>query len=366
MILSIDGGTGDDLIIGGAGSDIMLGGTGDDVLHGDQRGVEHYRGSLQSGFVNIPEALHGNDAIFAGDGNDEVVAGGGNDYVQGGLGDDRLWGDDPLLSVTGDDQLYGGAGYDKIIGGGGDDLLDGGSGDDKIWGDHDASQEQYGDDEIYGRSGNDAIAAGQGADRVDGGAGNDSLLFGQEGKDTLLGGEGDDYLDAGEDNDIDLLDGGTGFDTFLAYGGDVIEDSDGVGVVHFKNRRLTGGYRLASDPENTYRDYNHSFIYQLDGSTLTVRDGEGVLTINNFTNNQLGLDLYSPAVTHTGGDGFETIGTTDGDVVVDRDGLSVVVHKGHILTGGNWLGSSSSGNSWGGTRRLSENRLPYCGCDKLV
>ncbi|WBA82176.1 calcium-binding protein [Endozoicomonas sp. GU-1] len=131
--------------------------------------------------------------------------------------------------------------------------------------------------------------------------------------------------------------------------GDVIEDSDGVGVVHFKNRRLTGGYRLASDPENTYRDYNHSFIYQLDGSTLTVRDGEDFLTINNFTNNQLGLDLYSPAVTHTGGDGFETIGTSDGDVVVDRDGLSVVVHKGHILTGGNWLGSSSSGNSWGGT-----------------
>ena len=74
---------------GGSGNDVLRGGAGQDVLRGDS-------------------------------GNDTVTGGGGNDRLYGGSGDDTLdggGGDDVLVSIGGrgdDDRLTGGAGADQF------------------------------------------------------------------------------------------------------------------------------------------------------------------------------------------------------------------------------------------------------------
>jgi Ca2+-binding RTX toxin-like protein len=115
-------------------------------------------------------------------------------------------------------------------------------GNDQIFGStiNDIIDASTGIDEVYGNEGNDTLNGGDGADSLFGGTGND-LLFGDAGSDTLSGGEGNDWLvggagadvlygDGGDDgivydpNDVlNLVDGGTGYDTLfvnLADGGD--------------------------------------------------------------------------------------------------------------------------------------------------
>ncbi len=68
--LTVDGGSGNDLISGGNGNDTLGGGTGDDLVDGNQ----------------------GSDSALLGDGSDTFVwdAGDGSDTVEGGAGTDRL------------------------------------------------------------------------------------------------------------------------------------------------------------------------------------------------------------------------------------------------------------------------------------
>ena len=75
-------------------------------------------------------------------------------------------------------------------------------------------------DVILGHDGNDDINGKNGADMLLGGAGND-LLRGQVGADQLYGEAGDDVL-VWDANDT-VIDGGPGFDTLLASGGNTID-----------------------------------------------------------------------------------------------------------------------------------------------
>ncbi|MCF3936000.1 hypothetical protein L1787_21655 [Acuticoccus sp. M5D2P5] len=128
----------------------------------------------------------GNDAIVTDRGADIVFAGAGNDTVNGGRGDDILAGG------SGNDALHGGAGP-RLFGirlPAGNDILDG----------HD------GNDTLDGGSGHDALFDGLGSDLVRGGRGNDLLVHVDE---PLLGGT------AANAADIDVFDGGPGWDTLL-------------------------------------------------------------------------------------------------------------------------------------------------------
>ncbi|MDA1091222.1 MAG: LamG domain-containing protein, partial [Proteobacteria bacterium] len=118
---------------GGSGMDILVGGSGDDILKG--------RG-----------------------GDDQLFGGGGNDVLFGSSGDDTLDGG------SGADTMFGSSGRDVLKGGEGDDYLDGGSGNDVIDG-------GAGNDFILGGAGNDVITGGAGNDRMEGGEGADTFMF---------------------------------------------------------------------------------------------------------------------------------------------------------------------------------------------
>lgn len=89
--VTLNGGTGDDVLIGGSGSDDLNGGDGIDDLSGNG----------------------GDDFCLGGNGNDTISGGDDQDNVNGQGGDDVLMGDE------GNDAVIGGAGRDYVDGGGG-------------------------------------------------------------------------------------------------------------------------------------------------------------------------------------------------------------------------------------------------------
>jgi len=103
-------------------------------------------------------------------------------------------------------------------GGRGNDTLQAGSGNDWLFG-------GSGNDTLFGMAGNDSLAGHEGNDYLSGGRGND-VLIGGSGNDQLLGGDGNDYLEAfwngisnqPNQNQVDLLEGGAGFDRFILGG----------------------------------------------------------------------------------------------------------------------------------------------------
>lgn len=92
--------------------------------------------------------------------------------------------------------------------------------------------------------GNDVVLAGAGNDSILGGTGNDTL-FGGSGHDTLRGGDGNDYLNGGRDADrvfgdagndqifavdanVELIDGGAGFDRVKTDANDLLTGAEGL------------------------------------------------------------------------------------------------------------------------------------------
>lgn len=96
--MTIDGGSGNDLLTGGGGNNLLIGGSGHDVLYG----------------------AAGNDVLLGGDGNDDLFGGSGDDVLVGGNGDDCLDGG------TGRDLMIGSQDNDRLKGGDGEDILIGG------------------------------------------------------------------------------------------------------------------------------------------------------------------------------------------------------------------------------------------------
>jgi uncharacterized delta-60 repeat protein len=96
--MTIDGGSGNDLLTGGAGRNVILGGTGNDILYG----------------------AAGDDVLLGGDGNDDLFGASGNDVLVGGNGNDILSGGsgrDVLIGSQDDDTLDAGTDEDILIGG---------------------------------------------------------------------------------------------------------------------------------------------------------------------------------------------------------------------------------------------------------
>jgi Ca2+-binding RTX toxin-like protein len=215
--LTLNGGSGDDVlegadgadvINGGDGSDALIGGGGDDRLVGDR----------------------GTDSLTGGDGDDTLVwnNGDGSDDETGGNGFDRV---EVNGSPTAADQFAvnpaalnpgrvqfertnlvaftltifepepgdGGVEALTVNGGGGDDqftassglgglqvAVDGGAGDDTLTGAEEA-------DSFFGGSGSDTLAPGGGTDVADGGEGDDQLFTRDDAPDLVHGGAGMDH-----------------------------------------------------------------------------------------------------------------------------------------------------------------------------
>lgn len=159
---TLDGGSGNDLLIGGRSADRLLGRDGNDTLQGGG----------------------GRDALLGGDGDDSLQGDNGHDILRGGEGNDSLDGG------AGKDTLKGDAGNDLLLGGDGNDGLSGGDGDDTVNG-------QMGRDTLLGGDGNDCLFGGGGADVAIGGLGVDTVS-GNAGNDLLVGGIGNGSIDPGD------------------------------------------------------------------------------------------------------------------------------------------------------------------------
>lgn len=146
---TLNGTSGDDILIGSPGDDVINGKGGNDIICGNG----------------------GNDHINGGSGNDHMSAVGESD-IKGSSGDDVIWlnalttsGVEPINAGGSAD---GGSGNDVIYAGPGS-VANGGSGNDEIF-------SSYGM-KVYGGSGNDLIEAIETSDLVDCGPGKDNFFF---------------------------------------------------------------------------------------------------------------------------------------------------------------------------------------------
>ena len=99
---TINGGTGNDIILAGAAEDSLLGGAGADSILGGS-GNDTILGEADADTISGDA---GNDSILGGDGADSLVGGDGNNTLSGGGGNDTL------SSSSSSDSLIGGDGND--------------------------------------------------------------------------------------------------------------------------------------------------------------------------------------------------------------------------------------------------------------
>jgi Ca2+-binding RTX toxin-like protein len=368
--ITIDALAGDDTLITGSANDSLHGGDGHDTL--------------RSGGGNDTLAGDGgNDTLLAGSGNDTLSGGEGNDTLYGESGNDTLEGNagtDTLIGGLGDDTyLFNlGDGRDVIIdeyayGSGGNDTLrfgegitkadlvaravsgsndlqigvrESGKGFDtlsdivtlKNWFDTNKRIENItlADGTVVtlsemqgGTDGDDYLVFGDSDTIIDAMGGNDTVIS-ANGNDTISGGAGNDTLIGtngyGDDDGVlDTLNGGNGYDSYIAGNHDRIYDNDGSGSVYLGGEHLDGGEKKVikhigvtttnytktfiycecktvtkwsdvstdewEEKEEYYIDKATGTKYILSNSTLSVISSSGTITINNFSNGQLGIHL---------------------------------------------------------------------------
>ncbi|UUY05701.1 hypothetical protein LRS13_09325 [Svornostia abyssi] len=261
--VTVDGGTGDDMLrgaafgeisetlIGGAGNDKITGGAADDVLRGGE-GDDELEGQA------------GSDQLFGEGGNDKLRGDGYRDQfadvIDGGAGFDNTDGDwmvesgkfQPMITVSLDGTANDGrpgendnvTGLEKIYLNAPATLIGGNDADEfTVFNTSDGSTK------MVGNGGNDKLTSFDHADEVDGGAGDDQLAGGY-GDDTVTGGPGRDQIhgDApssacnyiqcrlpfgndtiyAQDGEVDSIDCGIGNDTAYVDANDVVSGCENV------------------------------------------------------------------------------------------------------------------------------------------
>ena len=272
----LTGGAGNDLLDGGEGTNVLDGGTGDDILVRGQSSNNTYllrQGDGNDTLIN-PLAGWGMQTVQFADvastapitlqvnGNDLIIKYGATDSltVQGGMGPDAwntqfifadgvnmplgmLYSQYPINLTEGDDTFTFWGQNGRISGGGGNDTID--------------TRNAWGNNTLDGGTGNDTLNGGDGNDILIGGAGND----------TLNGGSGNDVLDGGAGND--LLMGGGGYDTYLFGAG---SGQDIVILSGSLQHTVQMDAGLFSTDVTVSRCVNdpHSLILSINGTTDTL------------------------------------------------------------------------------------------------
>ncbi|MFO1070615.1 MAG: calcium-binding protein [Geminicoccaceae bacterium] len=219
---SLFGGNGNDRLNGGDGNDLLVGGNGTDTadyanstggIYVDLSGlfakdgmggidtllqIENINGSTQDDEIHTGGT---NNTVWGLGGDDTIDIGGGNDRAFGGVGNDGIWlgdGNDSAGGGDGDDQVFGGGGNDSVAGGDGWDYLNGGGGADRMSGGDDL-------DILIGAEGNDSLSGGGDFDYINGGDGSDKIDGGDD-LDVVAAGAGNDYVCLGTGGSIiDLI-----------------------------------------------------------------------------------------------------------------------------------------------------------------
>lgn len=190
--LTVDGGTGNDVLVGGRGPDALLGGGGADRLRGHDGDDRLFDASSNRPLRADDQTPGGgtSDVFFPasrdpGRGRDSFDGGGGNDTVSYEGRSEKLRidlaGKRPIAGARGErdsvrrvENATGGAGADRIAGDRkANRLLGGGETPRTLRG---------GDDRIAGRAGADSIEGGAGRNLLSGGPGNDSITLGASGR----------------------------------------------------------------------------------------------------------------------------------------------------------------------------------------
>jgi Ca2+-binding RTX toxin-like protein len=314
----LDGGLGNDTLIGGPENDVLKGGQGIDRLEGrggnDTYYVEDSRVVIIEGqnegidlvYTKVDYTLPANVENLSLDFR-TITANGRTEYThtalrgEGNAMDNRIIGNtqnNRLVGHAGNDTIYGEVGHDHLIGGSGADLLYGGPGDDALWSHNEnlsASGDEGSSDTLYGGWGDDYLVAGNGID----------YLYGEGGNDTLV---------SGLDNQVDVLDGGEGFDTYILrapttvierhnQGTDVVELHYDAQIYYVPNNievvRVVGDIKhVLGHSGNDYLQGNHL------NNSLSGADGDdfiGGMSGHDYLNGGNGND------TLLGGDGNDTL-----------------------------------------------------------
>jgi Ca2+-binding RTX toxin-like protein len=228
-LLTIDAGSGNDVVVsenssvelfGGAGNDRLVSGAAGDVFHGGD-GIDT---------VDYQKAIAGVTVTLSSDPNTAGTGAGGDqlyevENVYGSAYSDHLTGNDGnnlLRGQAGNDYLYGGAGNDTLDGGAGDDRMYGGLGDDTyIVNDATDYAIENSGEGIDTVKSSISIALRNnvenlvltGSSALDGtGNGLANTITGNSADNTLLGLGGNDFLNGHGGHDH--LDGGEGSDTY--------------------------------------------------------------------------------------------------------------------------------------------------------
>ena len=195
LAVSLDGGTGDDVLVGGSANDVLDGGGGGrDELHGgagrdkldDGDRQRHDADTLDGGpgsgdevsYAKRTDDLDVDLARSAGPDGDVLAR---LESVKGGSGDDRL-----VASLRRGGILSGGKGADMLRGRARGDILLGDEGRDVIVG-------GKGDDGINGGLGRDVVSGGPGSDDINTDDGTRELVHCGTGRDLVGGSEGEDF-----------------------------------------------------------------------------------------------------------------------------------------------------------------------------
>jgi Ca2+-binding RTX toxin-like protein len=311
--VTLEGGSGSDLLVGGGGADFFQGGGGADAIAGGG-GIDtvSYRSSALAVGVNLATGL--------GSGGD--AAGDTLTRIENVLGSDQ---GDILTGNGGANALSGFAGADTLHGGGGDDALDGGAGDDTLDG-------GAGNDTMSGGDGNDNYFVDSSIDSVSEGAdagfdtvfatidlrlaanveqlvlqGNAQQGYGNALGNLIEGNGGDNLLDGA--GGVDAMLGGAGNDVYFV-------DNSGEGVVENPNEGndtvfSTANFTLSTNVENLVLQGGADL--QAFGNTLAnaIFGNSG----NNLIDGGAGADVMS------GGAGNDTYFVDNaGDAVIENPG----------------------------------------------
>ena len=207
LLMSIDGGAGDDVLVGGPADDSLNGGGGRDELHGgggednleDDDGPRGDADTLDGGPGGGDEVFYRDRTAdlnvdldrSAGPDGDMLA---GLEGVTGGAGDDRLTASSRRGGILdggkGRDTLRSRASGDYLFGGEGRDVLVGGKGADTLW----------------GGDGRDRFSGGPGPDEIDTADGTSELVRCGSGRDLVGGREDNEFNDSTEEVGPDASD----------------------------------------------------------------------------------------------------------------------------------------------------------------
>jgi Ca2+-binding RTX toxin-like protein len=293
---TLDGGSGDDVLIDASGANLLMGGEGNDTLTGSGRLSGDQGDDFIIGIKNVVSAYNlgatlsgdaGNDTLIGTTFKDTLLGGEGddilqstfaatrfagpeiNDSVDGGEGSDTLIAVIPNLAVK---SLYWGNGNGRIF----TPSLDGISytGIERL-----NLTTGVQNDSLVGTSGNDTLKAGSGDDTLEGGNGQDQLLGGN-GADSLCGGAESDQLRGGTDADTfvfgapELAFSSLGRDTLLDFAAE--EDTFSLSQATF-NLANTGtlGEQFAAAPTNSDASRSEALIVYNYNSGLLFYNQNG-------------------------------------------------------------------------------------------